>query len=298
MRHAARRSCAGRVPGAAGASATSRVLEAIASPRPRGLRPAGVASAAAGGTAPLPIGHGQTISQPYIVALHDRGARAARGERVLEIGTGSGYQTAVLAQLCARGVLGGDRPRAGRGRRASGWSGWASRTSTCARATARAGWPEAAPFDAIIAHRGAAATVPERAAGAAARRAGGWSLPVGAQEGDQELVRVTQRRGRAAPRSERLLPVRFVPMTGARLTRREAHRVAVSAANVRAMIICPVCEHQQAARRRVRAAAASGFAAPRRRGGRRSRRCRSWRRPRLAGGRRRRCRPSACRSWS
>ncbi len=98
---------------------------------------------------PLPIGHAQTISQPYIVALHDAGARAAAAHRVLEIGTGSGYQAAVLAELVDAGVLDRDRARAGRTGAAAPLAG-GYRHVQVRTGNGYLGWPEAAPFDRII----------------------------------------------------------------------------------------------------------------------------------------------------
>src|SRR5687767_5240786 len=77
----------------------ARVLEVIRYLDRSEFVPVGMRSMA-GLDSPLPIGHGQTISQPYIVAFMTQALNLQPGERVLEIGTGSGYQTAVLARLC------------------------------------------------------------------------------------------------------------------------------------------------------------------------------------------------------
>ena len=185
----------------------TRVLEAIRNLERAEFVPEAMRSAA-GQDAPLPIGHGQTISQPFIVAFMTQALGLQPGERVLEIGTGSGYQTAVLARL------GGEvytvevvpelaepaRERLGR----LGLHNIHFRVGD-----GSAGWPEAAPFDAII---GTAA--PERLPPALyqqLRPGGRLVLPVGPRLGAQELVRVTRPPG-AAPRVEKLLAVRFVPM--------------------------------------------------------------------------------------
>ncbi len=154
---------------------------------------------------PLPIGEGQTISQPYIVAYMTEALGLKGGERVLEIGTGSGYQAAVLAEIAggvwtvellgslsrrARAVL--DELGYGRIRYRVG-NGWD-------------GWPEEAPFDAIVV-TAAASEVP--AALEAQLAVGGrMILPVGTVF--QELVRV--RRLRSGYTRDKLLPVRFVPL--------------------------------------------------------------------------------------
>ena len=103
----------------------------------------------------LPIEEGQTISQPYIVALMTTLAGARRGGKRLEVGTGSGYQAAVLAETRAAGVHHRDPPRTGRQRRRA-----ALETLGYSQVTVRAGdgylgWPEAAPFDAIVVTAGA-----------------------------------------------------------------------------------------------------------------------------------------------
>jgi protein-L-isoaspartate(D-aspartate) O-methyltransferase len=156
---------------------------------------------------PLPIGSGQTISQPFIVAYMSEAARVRPGDRVLEIGAGSGYQAAVLATVGARvfsieilpvvatatrdallsAGIGGVELRTG-----DGWHGW----------------PEEAPFDAILV-TAAPEETPEPLT-AQLVIGGRLILPVGA--GSQELLRVTRTATGIA--RESLLPVRFVPMTG------------------------------------------------------------------------------------
>lgn len=181
-----------------------RVLEAMEKV-PRHLFVPEAMRAGAYADEPLPIGEGQTISQPYIVAYMTEALGLKGGERVLEIGTGSGYQTAALAELArevftielieslsvrAREVLqtlgyGNIRFRAGDGSR---------------------GWPEEAPFDAIIV-TAAAVEVP-RVLEEELDRSGTMVVPVGT--GYQELWLI--RRMKKGLKRERLLSVRFVPL--------------------------------------------------------------------------------------
>jgi protein-L-isoaspartate(D-aspartate) O-methyltransferase len=166
----------------------------------------------AGQDSPLPIGHGQTISQPFIVAFMTQVLNLQPGERVLEIGTGSGYQTAVLARLGGEVYTVESLPElAGPARERLGRLGFSNIHFRVGDGTA--GWPEAAPFDAII---GTAA--PERVPPALylqLRPGGRLVLPVGPVHGAQELLRVTRPSRGEEPQVEKLLDVRFVPMTSA-----------------------------------------------------------------------------------
>jgi len=159
--------------------------------------------------APLPIGHGQTISQPYVVAFMTEALGLDGGEKVLEVGTGSGYQTAVLAllarevcsveivpELSARaaavllGTLGLENVRL---RVADGWEGW----------------PAEAPFDRVLV-TAAPPEVPPRLVGQL-RPGGRLVVPVGEAEGVQRLTVVEKGAGGAIS-SREVLPVRFVPL--------------------------------------------------------------------------------------
>ena len=106
------------------------------------------------GDFPLPIGEGQTISQPYIVALMTEALRLSGSEKVLEVGTGSGYQAAVLARLAAR-VFSVERlaTLSARARRVLEEIGCANVTLRVGDGTL--GWPEEAPFDAVVVTAGA-----------------------------------------------------------------------------------------------------------------------------------------------
>jgi protein-L-isoaspartate(D-aspartate) O-methyltransferase len=154
---------------------------------------------------PLPIGEGQTISQPYIVAYMTEALGLRGGEKVLEIGTGSGYQTAVLAEIAgevwtveiveklarrARGILD-----------ALGYADIRYRVGD-----GSAGWPEEAPYDAVMV-TAAAARIPELLEGQLAV-GGRMIVPVGTDL--QELFLV--RKGKKGFERERRLAVRFVPL--------------------------------------------------------------------------------------
>lgn len=156
---------------------------------------------------PLPIGHGQTISQPYIVAFMTEALAPQPTDRVLEVGTGSGYQAAVLSGLVAEvfsiEIVAPLAQRAEAELRRLG----------CANVRVRAGdghlgWPEAAPFDAIL-----VTCAPEQVPPAlvAQLKVGGrMIIPVGSTWGAQELVLLRNRASGLETQS--VLPVRFVPM--------------------------------------------------------------------------------------
>jgi protein-L-isoaspartate(D-aspartate) O-methyltransferase len=154
----------------------------------------------------LPIGECQTISQPYIVALMTEALRLGPEDRVLEIGTGSGYQTAVLAEL-AREVYTVERfeslSRAARELlRELGYGNVHFRVGDGSQ-----GWPEAAPFDAVLV-TAAAREVPPALAEQMAP-GGRLVLPLG-DRSLQDLVRIT--RTPDGWREERLTSCRFVPL--------------------------------------------------------------------------------------
>ncbi len=156
---------------------------------------------------PLPIGDGQTISQPYIVALMTELARPRKGSRVLEIGTGSGYQAAVLAEMGAEvhtiEIIPALAEEAHRTLESLGYKGIRYRVGDGYR-----GWPEAAPFDAVIV-TAAPGHVPQPLVDQL-KEGGRLVIPVG--EGSQYLEVVTRTAG--ASRKETITAVRFVPMTG------------------------------------------------------------------------------------
>jgi protein-L-isoaspartate(D-aspartate) O-methyltransferase len=160
------------------------------------------------GDHPLPIGWGQTISQPYVTALMIQLARPTRESRVLEIGVGSGYQTAILAELC-REVFGLEilRPLAESTEKLLALLGYRNVSIQCG--DGRRGWPEHAPFDVILA--GASPnSVPEPLIEQLAP-GGRLVLPVGL--GRQMLWRIEKRPDGSFDR-QAIAPVQFVPMTG------------------------------------------------------------------------------------
>ncbi len=157
---------------------------------------------------PLPIGFDQTISQPYIVAAMTEAAQVAPGERVLEVGTGSGYQAAVLAEMGAD-VYSIEivEPLAKRTHALLARLGY--RDLHLRIGDGYRGWPEAAPFHAIIV-TAAPDQVPQPLIDQLAV-GGRLVIPVG-EAGDQQLKVIA--RGPGGTTTETLFDVRFVPMTG------------------------------------------------------------------------------------
>lgn len=155
---------------------------------------------------PLPIGEGQTISQPYVVAFMTEKLELEQHEKVLEIGTGSGYQAAVLGEICDNvwtiEVNQALAERAVKTLRETGYENVHVR-----HGDGYLGWPEEAPFDAIIVTC-APSDVPEPLEQQLAE-GGRMIIPVSAGFG-QELVLLTKRGGKLVRRE--VLPVRFVPM--------------------------------------------------------------------------------------
>lgn len=156
----------------------------------------------------LPIACGQTISQPFVVAYMTEKLEVEPGHRVLEIGTGSGYQTAILARL-AREVVSIERYRtlAEAARERIGTLGYGN--VTIRAGDGMAGAPDLAPFDRIMV-TAAAEQVPESLAAQLAE-GGKMIIPVGPHHDAQSLVRLTKQPGDALTR-ENLIAVRFVPL--------------------------------------------------------------------------------------
>ena len=159
---------------------------------------------------PLPIGAGQTISQPYIVALMTEALDLEGGERVLDIGTGSGYAAAVLGCIASE-VFSIERVRklADRAARTLAAEGFDNVRVRCGDGTI--GWSEHQPFDGIIVAAGAPA-VPDSLKHQLAV-GGHLVIPVGSEHSVQSLERIT-RLGENEFRTEDLGAVRFVPLIG------------------------------------------------------------------------------------
>jgi protein-L-isoaspartate(D-aspartate) O-methyltransferase len=157
---------------------------------------------------PLPIGHGQTISQPYIVAFMTEKLDPKSGDRVLEVGTGSGYQAAVLAKL-VKDVYTIEivEPLAAQAKATLERLG--AKNVHVRAGDGYKGWPEAAPFDAVIVTC-APSRVPQPLVDQL-KEGGHMIIPVG-ETSVQELYLLEKKNGRVERRA--VLPVRFVPMTG------------------------------------------------------------------------------------
>src|SRR5262245_901755 len=175
---------------------------------PRHLFVAAGSEAEAYSDHPLPIGHGQTISQPYVVGFMTQAMALHGGETVLEIGTGSGYQAAVLSEIAARvytiEIVAPLAEEAEARLKRLGYANVSVRAGD-----GYAGWPEKAPFDAIVV-TAAAPRIPEPLK-EQLKDGGRLVVPVGDES--QDIVVLTKRG--ASFDERRILPVRFVPMTGA-----------------------------------------------------------------------------------
>lgn len=165
------------------------------------------------GDHPLPIGEGQTISQPFVVAFMTQTARVKPGERVLEVGTGSGYQAAVLAEMTDQAQVYSIEIREGLAR------GSADRLKALgyARVSVRHGngyhgWTEYAPYDAIIVTAAANHIPPPLIQ--QLKPGGRLVIPVGATTYHQTLTLLTKDAGGKVS-VDHLMDVRFVPLIGA-----------------------------------------------------------------------------------
>jgi protein-L-isoaspartate(D-aspartate) O-methyltransferase len=167
---------------------------------------------------PLPIGHGQTISQPYIVAFMTEAIRPQPGEKILEIGAGSGYQAAILAAMGAN-VFTVEivEPLAEMSRQTLERLGYDN--AQVLHADGFRGWPEHAPYDAII-----VTCAPDQIPTPLIeqlREGGRMIIPVGTGL-NQDLILLQKKNGQIEKQS--VLPVRFVPMTGEAQSVEQPHR--------------------------------------------------------------------------
>jgi protein-L-isoaspartate(D-aspartate) O-methyltransferase len=155
---------------------------------------------------PLPIGHGQTISQPYIVAYMSEVLKPGSKMKALEIGTGSGYQAAVLAEIVSKvytiEIVPELAKEADERLKKLGY-----KNIICKYGDGYQGWPEFAPFDIIIV-TAAAEKIPQPLIDQLAEN-GRLVIPVGAPSGVQELQLVTKKKGKTETKN--LTFVRFVP---------------------------------------------------------------------------------------
>jgi protein-L-isoaspartate(D-aspartate) O-methyltransferase len=186
------------------------VLEAMAKVRREGYVPSYLGEFAYE-DAPLPIEEEQTVSQPYIVAFMIDSLALQGGEKVLEVGTGSGYAAAVMAEI-AREVYTIERPERLARTAAERLERDGYRNVHLRHGDGTLGWPEAAPFDAIVVAAGGP-SVPDALREQLAP-GGRLVMPVGEVVGLQRLVRITRRSERSFDEEE-LAGVRFVPLVGA-----------------------------------------------------------------------------------
>jgi protein-L-isoaspartate(D-aspartate) O-methyltransferase len=190
---------------------SARLRAALGKVRRDAFVPSGAANLAYV-NAPLPIGSGQTISQPYIVAIMTELLDLKRGDRVLEIGTGSGYQAAILAELAEKVYSVEVVPALARKARAAldqeGYCGIETREGDGAE-----GWAEHAPYDAIIV-TAAAPSVPPALLDQL-KRGGRMVIPVGGRFETQSLLLITKSAGGEIARRQ-IIAVAFVPLVEGR----------------------------------------------------------------------------------
>lgn len=190
---------------------SARVMDALdAVPRHRFVPRHSVGSAYA--NRPLPIGHGQTISQPYIVALMTELLEPKPEHVVLEVGTGSGYQAAVLAKLVTRvytiEIVAPLAESASKRLRELGFH-----NVQVKKADGYYGWPEHGPYDGIIVTAAASSIPPPLVQ--QLKPGGRMVIPVGAPFHTQDLI-LLQKDAKGRVTTASILPVAFVPLTGQR----------------------------------------------------------------------------------
>jgi len=158
---------------------------------------------------PLPIGYGQTTSQPSLIAMMVDALKLQPGCNVLEVGTGSGYQTALLAELCAKvASIEIVAPLAERARTRLRELGY--RNVDVKAGDGYLGWPEHAPFDGIVVSAGAPKVPPPLVK--QLKIGGRMIIPVG--QGDSLRLQILTKRADGSYATEDSLPVSFVPLTG------------------------------------------------------------------------------------
>jgi protein-L-isoaspartate(D-aspartate) O-methyltransferase len=155
----------------------------------------------------LPIACGQTISQPYVVAYMTEQLEVDTSHRVLEIGTGSGYQAAILSRL-AREVVTVERYRTLADQARERLKALGYDNVEVVVGDGFSGWPERAPYDRIVV-TAAAETIPQALLDQLADD-GIMVLPLGSHEGSQHIIKLTK--SQTGTQRENLIPVRFVPM--------------------------------------------------------------------------------------
>lgn len=156
----------------------------------------------------LPIGHGQTISQPLVVALMTQALEVDTRVRTLEVGTGSGYQAAVLALLCRR-IYTVERHRPLLAEAMQRFTQLGLHNITTRHGDGTKGWPEVAPFDRILVTAGGGSDPPKELLDQLAV-GGVMVIPLGPDRREQRIVRL--RRSEEGVAREELWPVRFVPL--------------------------------------------------------------------------------------
>ncbi|MGH8196844.1 MAG: protein-L-isoaspartate(D-aspartate) O-methyltransferase [Steroidobacteraceae bacterium] len=190
---------------------SARVMAAMdAVPRHRFVPPRNAGSAYA--NRPLPIGHGQTISQPYIVALMTELLEPQPADVILEVGAGSGYQAAVLAELVARvhtvEIIAPLAESAGKRLQGLGY-----RNVEVKLGDGYYGWPEHAPYDGILVTAAATSIPPPLIK--QLKPGGRMIIPVGAPFFTQDLI-LLRKDAKGKVTTTSVLPVAFVPLTGDR----------------------------------------------------------------------------------
>ena len=190
---------------------SDRVMAAMAKvPRHAFVRPGDRAVAYA--DRPQGIGHGQTISQPYMVAVMTELLDLGVDDRVLEIGAGSGYQSAVLAEVAGAVYSVETIPALARAA-ADRLAALGYDTVSLRRGDGFLGWPEVAPFDAVMV-TAAPETIPD-ALIEQLKPGGRMIIPIGRQHGPQTLIRGVKTADGALD-TQKILPVSFVPMVSAK----------------------------------------------------------------------------------